>query len=126
MRMDDSARLSGVRSHSANPPAESAATDDRAAFGADAFARLAVELHHAEGMTETVEAPAATQTEIKPIHHWIGGKTYEGQSGRTGPVYNPATGALSYDVNGNAAGGATQFATLATGLALTNADFVVG
>ncbi len=37
-------------------------------------------------MTETVEAPAATQTEIKPIHHWIGGKTYEGQSGRTGAV----------------------------------------
>src|SRR6478736_5025403 len=43
-------------------------------------------------MTETVEAPAATQTEIKPIHHWIGGKTYEGQSGRTGAVYNPALG----------------------------------
>src|SRR4051812_46852308 len=43
-------------------------------------------------MTETVEAPAATQTEIKPIHHWIGGKTYEGQSGRTGAVYNPAFG----------------------------------
>ncbi len=40
-------------------------------------------------------------------------------------IYNPATGALSYDVNGNAAGGATQFATLATGLALTSADFVV-
>ena len=56
MRMDDSARLSGVRSPNANPPAESAAADDRAALGADAFARLAVELHHAEGMTETVEA----------------------------------------------------------------------
>src|SRR6478752_4705842 len=43
-------------------------------------------------MTETVEAPAAAETEIKPIHHWIGGKTYEGQSGRTGAVYNPALG----------------------------------
>lgn len=40
-------------------------------------------------------------------------------------IYNSATGALIYDSNGNAAGGATQFATLATGLALTNADFVV-
>src|SRR3954471_4208824 len=43
-------------------------------------------------MTETVETPAATQTETKPIHHWIGGKSYEGQSGRTGAVYNPALG----------------------------------
>ena len=33
-------------------------------------------------MTETVEAPTGIQTEIKPIHHWIGGKVYEGQSGR--------------------------------------------
>src|SRR5262245_56280508 len=40
-------------------------------------------------------------------------------------IYNNATGALIYDSNGNAAGGATQFTTLATGLALTNADFVV-
>lgn len=56
MRMDDSARLSGVRSHSVNPPAESGAADDRAALGADAFARLAVELHDAQGLTETVEA----------------------------------------------------------------------
>ena len=40
-------------------------------------------------------------------------------------IYNPTTGALTYDSNGNAAGGATQFATLGTGLALTNADFVV-
>jgi malonate-semialdehyde dehydrogenase (acetylating)/methylmalonate-semialdehyde dehydrogenase len=49
-------------------------------------------------MTETVEAPAA----VKPINHWIGGATYEGQSGRTGPVYNPATGAQT---------GAVDFAT---------------
>ncbi len=40
-------------------------------------------------------------------------------------IYNKTTGALSYDSNGNAAGGAVQFATLAKGLALTNADFVV-
>ena len=40
-------------------------------------------------------------------------------------IYNKTTGALTYDFNGNAAGGAMQFATLAKGLSLTNADFVV-
>ena len=40
-------------------------------------------------------------------------------------IYNELTGALIYDFNGNAAGGASQFATLATGLGLTHADFVV-
>jgi malonate-semialdehyde dehydrogenase (acetylating)/methylmalonate-semialdehyde dehydrogenase len=39
-------------------------------------------------MTETIEAPAA----IKPINHWIGGQMVEGDSGRSGPVYNPAKG----------------------------------
>ena len=40
-------------------------------------------------------------------------------------IYNSRTGALIYDHNGNTAGGATQFATLATRLAMTYADFVV-
>jgi Ca2+-binding RTX toxin-like protein len=40
-------------------------------------------------------------------------------------VYNTATGALFYDINGSAAGGATQFATIANKAALTNADFVI-
>lgn len=40
-------------------------------------------------------------------------------------VYNPGTGALYYDSNGSAAGGSTEFATVATGLALTSADFFV-
>ena len=40
-------------------------------------------------------------------------------------IYNPATGAVTYDLNGNAAGGVSHFATLAAGLTLTNADFVV-
>ena len=38
-------------------------------------------------MTETAEAPAITR-----IPHWIGGRRVEGGSGRSGPVYNPATG----------------------------------
>jgi Ca2+-binding RTX toxin-like protein len=40
-------------------------------------------------------------------------------------IYNSATGALSYDANGNLAGGITQFATLSAGLALTVNDFIM-
>src|SRR5438132_1885590 len=46
-------------------------------------------------MTELIEAPVA----VKPIHHWIGGRSYEGQSGRSGPVYNPATGQQTGEVD---------------------------
>jgi len=46
-------------------------------------------------MTETIEAPAA----VKPINHWISGSPYSGQSGRTGAVYNPATGQQSGEVD---------------------------
>lgn len=38
-------------------------------------------------------------------------------------IYNPTTGVLYYDSNGNAAGGEVKFATLAHNLALTHADF---
>src|SRR5438270_11827730 len=48
-------------------------------------------------MTETVDAPATTR-----IPHWIGGRRVEGESGRSGPVYNPATGRQT---------GAVDFAT---------------
>ena len=40
-------------------------------------------------------------------------------------IYNAATGALSYDADGSGAEGAVRFATVSTGLAMTNADFVV-
>ncbi len=40
-------------------------------------------------------------------------------------IYNSASGALIYDSNGDAAGGAVQFATLPKGLAITSADFLV-
>ena len=40
-------------------------------------------------MTDTLqEAPTA----VTPINHWIGGISVAGRSGRSGPVYNPATG----------------------------------
>ena len=40
-------------------------------------------------------------------------------------IYNPTTGALLYDSNGNAAGGEVKFAVLAAHLALTHSDFLV-
>ena len=40
-------------------------------------------------------------------------------------VYNSATGALFYDSNGSAAGGAIQIAALSAGLALTYNDFMI-
>jgi malonate-semialdehyde dehydrogenase (acetylating)/methylmalonate-semialdehyde dehydrogenase len=49
-------------------------------------------------MTDVIDAPAA----VKPVNHWIGGKRYEGRSGRSGAVYNPATGQQT---------GAVDFAT---------------
>jgi malonate-semialdehyde dehydrogenase (acetylating)/methylmalonate-semialdehyde dehydrogenase len=50
-------------------------------------------------VTDVLDAPTA----VKPINHWIGGAPYAGESGRTGPVYNPATGQQS---------GAVDFATV--------------
>ncbi|MEX2645445.1 MAG: aldehyde dehydrogenase family protein, partial [Gaiellaceae bacterium] len=50
-------------------------------------------------MTEVIEAPAA----VEPIHHWIGGRSVPGKSGRSGPVWNPATGEQT---------GAVDFATV--------------
>jgi serralysin len=40
-------------------------------------------------------------------------------------IYNSATGALIFDSNGNAAGGAVDFATVGTGLGLTAVDFFI-
>jgi Right handed beta helix region/RTX calcium-binding nonapeptide repeat (4 copies) len=56
------------------------------------------------------------------------GEFYVGTAAHDGNdhiIYNSTTGALIYDSNGNAAGGATQFATISSGLTLTAADFVM-
>jgi malonate-semialdehyde dehydrogenase (acetylating)/methylmalonate-semialdehyde dehydrogenase len=42
---------------------------------------------------------AAVTTELKPIRHWIGGETVQGASGRKGPVFNPATGEQTGEVD---------------------------
>ena len=40
-------------------------------------------------------------------------------------IYDSATGDLFFDSDGSGAGGSVRFADLATGLALTNADFLM-
>jgi malonate-semialdehyde dehydrogenase (acetylating)/methylmalonate-semialdehyde dehydrogenase len=39
------------------------------------------------------------EAKLARIGHWIGGKVVEGASGRSGPVYNPATGRQSGEVD---------------------------
>jgi malonate-semialdehyde dehydrogenase (acetylating)/methylmalonate-semialdehyde dehydrogenase len=49
-------------------------------------------------MTQVADPGAAkvgSTPEPERINHWIGGRRVAGASGRTGPVYNPATGALA-------------------------------
>src|SRR5688500_15794836 len=36
---------------------------------------------------------------VERISHWIGGKVVPGESGRTGPVFNPATGEQTHEVD---------------------------
>jgi malonate-semialdehyde dehydrogenase (acetylating) / methylmalonate-semialdehyde dehydrogenase len=43
-------------------------------------------------MTELATPPVEESTGATRISHWIGGRTVAGASGRTSPVYNPATG----------------------------------
>jgi malonate-semialdehyde dehydrogenase (acetylating)/methylmalonate-semialdehyde dehydrogenase len=51
-------------------------------------------------MTEVAEAPvAAKRGELRRISHWIGGKLVEGTSGRSGPVYDPAKGEQTGEVD---------------------------
>src|SRR5213593_472590 len=43
-------------------------------------------------MTELATPPVERDQDVKRISHWIGGRLVEGESGRSGPVYNPAKG----------------------------------
>ncbi|MGZ8793364.1 MAG: aldehyde dehydrogenase family protein, partial [Gaiellaceae bacterium] len=54
-------------------------------------------------MTELATPPVEREQDVKRISHWIGGRTVEGRSGRSGPVYNPALGQQT---------GAVDFATV--------------
>src|SRR5437016_14310697 len=53
-------------------------------------------------MTELATPPVEERTGITRISHWIGGRSVAGGSGRSGVVYNPATGQQT---------GAVDFAT---------------
>src|SRR4029453_15551598 len=53
-------------------------------------------------MTELATPTVEREQEVKRISHWIGGRIVEGESGRSGPVYNPALGVQT---------GAVDFAT---------------
>jgi malonate-semialdehyde dehydrogenase (acetylating) / methylmalonate-semialdehyde dehydrogenase len=53
-------------------------------------------------MTELATPTVEREQDVKRISHWIGGRTVEGQSGRSGPVFNPALGQQT---------GAVDFAT---------------
>jgi malonate-semialdehyde dehydrogenase (acetylating)/methylmalonate-semialdehyde dehydrogenase len=53
-------------------------------------------------MTQIAEPGTARIGEVPVtdrVNHWIGGRRVEGQSGRMGPVFNPATGQLARQVD---------------------------
>jgi malonate-semialdehyde dehydrogenase (acetylating) / methylmalonate-semialdehyde dehydrogenase len=50
-------------------------------------------------MTELATPPAAGQTGVTRISHWIGGRSVAGTSGRTSPVFNPAFGRQSGELD---------------------------
>jgi malonate-semialdehyde dehydrogenase (acetylating) / methylmalonate-semialdehyde dehydrogenase len=51
-------------------------------------------------MTEVTQAPKrAREGELRRISHWIGGRLTPGESGRSGPVYNPALGSQTSEVD---------------------------
>jgi malonate-semialdehyde dehydrogenase (acetylating)/methylmalonate-semialdehyde dehydrogenase len=51
-------------------------------------------------MTEVIDAGhTEVGAAVQPLNHWIGGKRVEGRSGRTGKVFNPATGAQTGTVD---------------------------
>ncbi|HVM57663.1 MAG TPA: CoA-acylating methylmalonate-semialdehyde dehydrogenase [Gaiellaceae bacterium] len=54
-------------------------------------------------MTELATPPVGESTGVTRISHWIGGRSVPGDSGRSGAVYNPATGRQT---------GAVDFATV--------------
>jgi malonate-semialdehyde dehydrogenase (acetylating)/methylmalonate-semialdehyde dehydrogenase len=51
-------------------------------------------------MTEVVAAPKGRETqELRRISHWIDARSVEGGSGRSGQVWNPATGEQQAEVD---------------------------
>src|SRR5688500_5367682 len=51
------------------------------------------------GMTEVLERKQERGAELGRVSHWIDGKAVAGTSGRTGPVFNPAKGVQTKEVD---------------------------
>jgi malonate-semialdehyde dehydrogenase (acetylating) / methylmalonate-semialdehyde dehydrogenase len=51
------------------------------------------------GTTAGTAAASAASTDLERVGHWIGGRRVAGTSGRKGPVYDPATGAIAREVD---------------------------
>jgi malonate-semialdehyde dehydrogenase (acetylating) / methylmalonate-semialdehyde dehydrogenase len=49
-------------------------------------------------MTEVLERKDTQKTELGRVSHWIGGRSVPGESGRSGPIYNPARGVQTKEV----------------------------
>jgi malonate-semialdehyde dehydrogenase (acetylating)/methylmalonate-semialdehyde dehydrogenase len=50
-------------------------------------------------MTEVLERKGTQKTDLGRVSHWIGGQTVAGESGRSGPIYNPAKGIQTKEVD---------------------------
>jgi malonate-semialdehyde dehydrogenase (acetylating)/methylmalonate-semialdehyde dehydrogenase len=50
-------------------------------------------------MTQVAAPPTASKIKAERVHHWIGGRRVDGASGRSGPVYEPATGRVAREVD---------------------------
>ncbi|HEY6584434.1 MAG TPA: CoA-acylating methylmalonate-semialdehyde dehydrogenase [Gaiellaceae bacterium] len=50
-------------------------------------------------MTEVLERKDTQKTELGRVSHWIGGRSVPGESGRSGPIYNPARGVQTKEVD---------------------------
>src|SRR5215210_2263971 len=50
-------------------------------------------------MTEVLEKQQERGTELGRISHWIGGQSVAGESGRSGPIFNPALGLQTKEVD---------------------------
>lgn len=64
----------------------------------------------------------AANTTLSSVQFWKGAAAHDSNDR---VIYNQATGALIYDSNGSAAGGAVQFATIVNKTALSYADFMI-
>ena len=50
-------------------------------------------------VTGVLQAEVERDGGLSPVSHWIGGRIVPGESGRSGPVYNPATGQQTGEVD---------------------------